>query len=128
MIFSEDLLKIQKEHSIEGKIKEVKFPTIKMIFASLDGFSYKCDNGLIVIQSLERANGKEWLHTSFSRKNRIPDYRDIQFVKKVFIGEDKKAIMIFPEKSKHVNFMKNCLHLFSGEDGLPDFTYGTGMI
>ena len=47
-------------------------------------------NGLVVMASVARYDNTEWLHISFSRKNRMPDYKDIQLVKSNFIGADKK--------------------------------------
>ena len=120
--------KIQNDVKVTGKLKEVKFPTVKLVQKLDDGYAYRCSNGLVVIQSIELTDGKEWLHTSFSRKSKIPTYSDIQFVKRIFIGEDKTAIMIFPGKDKYVNIMKYCLHLYCGDDNLPDFTHGTGSI
>lgn len=87
-------------------------------------------NGLFVFVSAgEYEDGKEWLHISFSRKSRIPSYEDMQKVKRDFIGEDKKAVLVLPEKENYVNINKNCLHLFySEENPLPEFSNGTGLI
>lgn len=86
-------------------------------------------NGLVVMASVAEYNNTEWLHISFSRKNRMPDYNDIQIVKRNFIGDDKKAIMVFPEWKNHVNICEHCLHLFySADNPLPDFSGGTGSI
>lgn len=79
-------------------------------------------NGLHVIVSPARYEGTEWLHVSFSRKSRIPDYKDIQLVRKDFIGTDKKSIMVFPNEEHYVNIAKYCLHLwYSAENPIPDF-------
>ena len=79
-------------------------------------------NGLHVIASPAKYNGTEWLHVSFSRKSRIPDYKDIQLVRKDFIGTDKKSIMVFPNEEHYVNIAKYCLHLwYSAENPIPDF-------
>jgi len=97
-----------------------------------DGCSYYSDSrGIVVIQSASKElDGKLWLHTSYSRKNRIPTYQDTQFIKKHFIGDDKKAISVYPKKSEHVNIMPYCLHLWTclDADPLPDFTQGSGSI
>lgn len=86
-------------------------------------------SGLIVMASVAEYDNTEWLHISFSRKNRMPDYKDIQLVKANFIGVDKKAIMVFPEQKNHVNICEHCLHLFySADNPLPDFSSGTGSI
>ena len=79
-------------------------------------------NGLHVIASPAKYKGVEWLHVSFSRKSRIPDYKDIQLVRKDFIGTDKKSIMVFPDEAHYVNIAKYCLHLwYSAANPIPDF-------
>ena len=78
--------------------------------------------GLRVLASAMKYQGWEWLHVSFSRQNRIPDYNEIQLVRKNFIGEDKKAIMVFPSADHYVNQHKNSLHLWYSKDNpIPDF-------
>lgn len=81
-------------------------------------------NGLNVIVSAEiKSDGLEWLHVSFSRTSRIPDYKDIQMVKRDFIGNDKKAIMVFPDEDHYVNNHPYCLHLwYSADNPLPEFS------
>ena len=78
---------------------------------------------LRVIQEIETHDGKEWLHTSMSRPDRIPSYQDITAVKDQFIGSARKAIIVLPSREEHVNIHPFCLHLYSclQEDGLPDF-------
>lgn len=96
-----------------------------------DGWSYAFRDKLLVITTIEdHADGREWLHVSCSRKNKMPSYEDLCRVKEVFVGDDQKAIMVFPPKEEHVNFHPRCLHLFCclTEDPLPDFRPGPGMI
>lgn len=109
-----------------NKLIEVVFPTIHMVEKRLDGYSYRCDNGMFVIQSFDKIKGKIWVHTSFSRRSRLPEYSDMKFVKDVFVGDDYRAIMIMPKKINHVNIHEYCLHYFTcmDDDGLPDFTLG----
>lgn len=84
-------------------------------------------NGIHVIISPMKYKGVEWLHVSFSRKSRIPDYKDIQLVRKDFIGTDKKSIMVFPDEAHYVNFAEYCLHLwYSADNPLPDFDVELG--
>ena len=80
--------------------------------------------GITVIITGEVHNNKKWLHVSFSRKSRMPDYNDISRIKKDFFGDNRKVIMIFPEKENHVNIHPYCLHLFHciDGDGLPEFS------
>ena len=83
-------------------------------------------NGLLIFASVaEYDDGNEWLHLSFSRKSKIPTYDEMTRIKRDFIGEDKKAIMVLPEKKNYVNLAKNCLHLFYSEKNpLPEFSNG----
>ncbi len=86
-------------------------------------------NGLHVIVSSAKYQGAEWLHVSFSRKSRIPDYKDIQLVRKDFIGTDKKSIMVFPDEEHYVNIAKYCLHLwYSADNPIPDFDCEIGGV
>lgn len=96
-----------------------------------EAFAVRRNDGLQVICSVGvEVDAKVWIHVSFSRPDRIPDYQDIADVKKDFIGEDRKAIQVFPQKSEHVNYHPYCLHLWCclDGDGLPDFTRGNSMI
>lgn len=97
-----------------------------------DGKMYRNKRkGLLVIISISiEEDNNNWVHVSFSRKSRMPDYSDITLIKKLFIGEDKKAIMVFPAKKEHINIHKYCLHLFCciDNDSLPDFTQGKGTL
>lgn len=87
-------------------------------------------NGLLIMASAgEYDDGKEWLHVSVSRKSRLPTYEELTRIKRDFIGDDKKAVFVLPEKEKHVNIHNYCLHLFySAANPLPDFTGGSGSI
>lgn len=94
-----------------------------------DGAAYvhKTDH-ISVIESIAiELDGKRWQHVSVSRPDRLPDYADLTFVKKHWIGEDKYAYFVFPPREKHINIDKHCLHLWCCLDGnavLPDFTRG----
>lgn len=91
----------------------------------LDGASYRSDiEGLFVISSEEIHDGQTWQHVSMSRQSRMPNYDDLTKVKRLFIGDDRKAIMVFPEADKHVNIHPFCLHLYSclTADPLPEFS------
>jgi hypothetical protein len=87
-------------------------------------------NGLQIIASAAvMDDGREWLHVSVSRKSRLPSYEEMTRIKRDFIGDDKKAISVLPEKKYHVNIHENCLHLFySAENPLPEFSGGLGSI
>ncbi len=90
---------------------------------TIEGLAYRSSAGLLVLISEHKYNDQWWKHVSFSRNSRIPDYTDIQMVKRIFVGTDKKAIQIFPAEKEHVNIHPNTLHLFCPLefDPLPDF-------
>lgn len=115
------------------KITEAKFfPKPNAIFKEVGNYEKMTKgygkawrfNGLQVIATSSiMPDGREWLHVSFSRERKMPSYADLQLVKREFIGEDKKAVMVFPDKAHYVNLHKYCLHLFySAENPLPEFS------
>ena len=84
-----------------------------------------------VIVSLAREqDGRTWLHASIAHPRRMPSYDDLAYLKRHWIGDDRKAIMVLPATTEHVNIHNFALHLFCclGDDPLPDFTHGTGSI
>jgi hypothetical protein len=85
---------------------------------------------VIISYSNGYGDGKWWYHVSVSHRKRIITYDELTYVKRHWVGDDHKAIMVLPEKSKHVNIHPNCLHLFCCLDGdpLPDFTGGMDTI
>lgn len=96
-----------------------------------DGIIYLCSNGLRVIASGSDFDGRDWLHVSFSRKDRIPSYEDTKLVKEIFIGNTKYAYQVFPPVDKHINIHSNTLHLWVPIDEnnpFPDFTMGGNTI
>ena len=77
----------------------------------------------VIISEEKHQDDNWWLHVSLSYHNGIPNYDTIIEVKDIFIGVEKKAIMVFPKKSEWVNFHPGVLHLYSplDFDPLPDF-------
>lgn len=97
----------------------------------MDGFRYtKVLDTLSVIVTGEVHRERRWLHVSLARPSRLPSWADVKEVKAAFIGDDLQAIQVLPKASEYVNRHPYCLHLWHclDGDGLPDFTYGTGML
>ena len=69
-------------------------------------------------------DGKDWLHLSVSRAERLPSWDDLTFVKDLFIGSSRTAYQVLPSRDKYVNCHPYVLHLWSCLEGdpLPDFT------
>jgi hypothetical protein len=127
-----ELLNIQNNVSVwfpKLYIDQIPFKLYRQVEQREDGCMFISNNKLCVIISGEEHNGKKWIHLSLSRNSRVPDYKDITRIKKHFIGDHNKAVMVFPEDKYHVNMHPYCLHLYhcvGNEDGLPEFgRYGT---
>lgn len=111
------------------QIEKKNIPGFIIREKKIDGYMYHNKSmGLLVIQSISREeDGRLWIHTSFSRRSRIPTYQDITFIKKNFIGDEQKAVMVFPEKEHYINIHPYCLHLFHclNRNPLPNFDHNT---
>lgn len=82
-----------------------------------DGLRWRRLTGspLQVIEFVQvETDGKRWLHVSVSRapKKSIPDYGEVQLIRRLFIGEDRECYMVFPPKSRYIN-INPVLHLWA---------------
>ena len=79
--------------------------------------------------SVERVDGKRWLHVSIAHARRMPTWDELREVKDWLIGRDRRAIQVLPAAAEHVNIHPFCLHLWSclDGDGLPDFRRDGGL-
>lgn len=108
---------------VEARLIEDIPPIMRAYRVQGGGFS-----GLTVLAGvLVESDGKLWYHVSFSRRKKMPDYEDQAWVKKHWIGADRWAIAVLPEKKHHVNFHPFTLHLWHCLEGrpIPEFSkYG----
>jgi hypothetical protein len=83
------------------------------------------DTLMVVLSARREADGRRWLHVSFSRPSKLPSWDDLREVKNTFVGKDRRAIQVLPPESEYVNIHDYCLHLWCCLDGdpLPDFRY-----
>lgn len=91
----------------------------------IDGYHVVSSDGLSVICSGSvEADGKRWLHVSFARPNRMPDYDDLLRVRRIFIGDDRYCCAVWPPKDRYVSLHRYALHLWSCLDEwpLPEFS------
>lgn len=92
-----------------------------------DGFALVERSGLSVLVTTAPYEDREWMHVSLSRRDRIPSYDDMKYVKEVVIGNDRWAAQLFPPASEHVNIHPFCLHLWVPLGGpLPWPNFGEG--
>lgn len=122
-------------HWTEGKVPDMmKVMTAAGVPAlddgGLQGRFVHTRTGLNVIISGAYHGGKRWLHVSASHPTTTPTWAEMSEVKHVFIGDDRRAIMVAPAKQYHVNAHDHCLHWWAcwDDDGLPEFSRGLGMV
>ena len=73
-----------------------------------DGNAYQYRNGLRVIVTTDEFDDcREWMHVSISRKDRIPTYDDLKFVKNTF-AENRFAYQVFPPLDQNINIHDFC--------------------
>jgi hypothetical protein len=73
-------------------------------------------NGLFRLQhrgfTIMCSSGMGWEHVSVSRRDRIPTYKEMCWVKSQFWGDDDVVMQLHVAKAEHVNFHERCLHLW----------------
>jgi hypothetical protein len=57
-----------------------------------------------------------WDHVSVSRKNRMPNWTEMEYVKRRFFADDETAMQLHVPPSEHINAMPLCLHLWRPHD------------
>lgn len=84
----------------------------------------------VIMSITKELDGRRWLHASLSARTIDDAYDKLALLKRVWIGEGRTALQVFPPKAKHVNVHPNCLHLWACLDGdvTPDFSRGLGVV
>jgi hypothetical protein len=80
--------------------------------------------GYTVLFTVGPHEGQWWLHVSVSHTWKPIDYETMTTVKRLFIGEDRRALQVFAAKKHHVNIHPNVFHLWcriDAPDGIPEF-------
>jgi len=76
----------------------------------------------VVLRVMSSGVDKEhgWEHVSVSLRDRCPTWEEMNFICRLFWHESETVIQFHPKKSKYVNQMPYCLHLWKrvGEDHL----------
>lgn len=63
------------------------------------------------------STGEGWDHVSVSRKNRCPNWPEMEYAKRLFFGEDETAMQLHVPPSEHLSLHPHCLHLWRPNDG-----------
>ena len=82
----------------------------------------------VILSSGVELDGKQWLHFSVARADRIPTWDELVKAKEQFLGPESRALQVIAPRSEWVNIHPFCLHLFVCLEGdvTPDFTRGSG--
>lgn len=58
------------------------------------------------------SNGEGWDHISISRKNRCPNWPEMEHAKRLFFQDDETAMQLHVPVSDHRSFHDFCLHIW----------------
>lgn len=61
--------------------------------------------------------GEGWDHVSVSRRNRCPNWREMEHIKRLFFRDDETAMQLHVPPADHRNFHPHCLHMWRPNDG-----------
>jgi hypothetical protein len=73
-----------------------------------------CMDGSILV--IIASNDAGWDHVSVSRKNRAPNWFEMEQVKKAFFAEDEVAWQYHVPVKDHINIHPNVLHIWRKHD------------
>jgi hypothetical protein len=72
-----------------------------------------CGERLLIIAADTRDPESEgWEHVSVSIGRRLPNWKEMAFVKDLFWDDQELVAQFHPPRSEYVNNMENCLHLW----------------
>lgn len=63
------------------------------------------------------SDGGGWDHVSVSRRNRCPNWTEMEHVKRLFFRDDETAMELHVPPSDHLSPHPTCLHLWRPTDG-----------
>ena len=106
-------------------------PAVRIIAESIDGYAATFKDLKFIVSVGREDDGKLWLHSSVSRRDRkLPTYDDLKTLKTYVVGEHRTALQVFPPAEKYIDFSPvtgiEVLHLWACLDGdvTPDFARG----
>jgi len=67
---------------------------------------------LVIVASSEGG----WDHVSVSRKNRAPNWAEMEHIARLFFAPDETAVQYHVPASDHINVHPNCLHWWRSQE------------
>ena len=94
-------------------------PLADSVFRSYGGFGDGSCGYFTIPSPIDRAeiriiasSGCGWDHVSVSRKNRCPNWAEMEHVKRMFFAPDEVAMQLHVPPSDHISVHPHCLHLW----------------
>jgi hypothetical protein len=69
------------------------------------------DGGMLCVIA-SGAEGTSWEHLSVSRKNRTPNWQEMEHVRKMFAEPTETWVQFHVPVTDHINIHPNCLHMW----------------
>ena len=63
------------------------------------------------------SQGVGWDHVSVSRKNRCPNWAEMDYIKRLFFAPDEVCMQLHVAEAKHISVAHTCLHIWRPNDG-----------
>lgn len=63
------------------------------------------------------SQGMGWDHVSVSRRNRCPNWTEMEYVKRLFFAPHEVCMQLHVAESEHLSMYDNCLHIWRPNDG-----------
>lgn len=64
------------------------------------------------MMSIVASSDGGWDHVSVSRKNRCPNWAEMEYVKRAFFADDETAMQLHVPTADHISNHPHCLHLW----------------
>lgn len=80
--------------------------------------SHRDGTASVIVSAAGQSDGREWIHASIARDDRMPDYDDLVLLHKAVFGQ-RWAYQVFAPDRHHVNIHEHALHLWGRADGCP---------
>jgi hypothetical protein len=62
------------------------------------------------------SSGLGWDHVSVSRKNRCPNWYELEQIKRLFFADDEVAMQLHVPSKDHLSLHPHCLHLWRPQE------------
>ncbi len=58
------------------------------------------------------SSGEGWEHVSVSRRNRCPNWLEMDYIKRLFFKDDEVCMQLHVAVTEHISVHPNCLHIW----------------